>query len=170
MRRTLATTLALTLILASCATTTPYGPAHDGLGYTDQQLDANRFRVTFAGNESTERETVENYLLYRAAEVTLERGYDYFVIANRDTSDETSYQQRGGSGFSIGGFGFGGGGWGSSVGVSTGGTADAESEYTAMAEILVYRGIKPEDDRDAFDARQVKENLEDTIERAEAKG
>jgi hypothetical protein len=39
-------------------------------GYSEQQIENNRFRVQFAGNSLTDRKTVETYLLYRAAELT----------------------------------------------------------------------------------------------------
>ena len=80
--------------LAGCATPpTPYAPktGDASTGYTDQQLDHNRFRVTFAGNSVTSRETVENYLLLRSAEVTLAAGYDYFLFDTRDTKAKTTY-------------------------------------------------------------------------------
>ncbi len=40
-------------------------------GYTSAQLAPDRWQVTFSGNSLTSRETVEDYLLYRAAELTL---------------------------------------------------------------------------------------------------
>ena len=63
----LAAVLVLGVVLAACAKPTPYKPADNGTGYTEQKLEANRYRVTFSGNSVTDRETVDNYLLYRAA-------------------------------------------------------------------------------------------------------
>ena len=64
--------------LAGCETATPYQPLAPGTaqsgGFTDQRLDDNHFRVTFQGNTETSRETVETYLLDRAAEVTVHSG------------------------------------------------------------------------------------------------
>lgn len=79
--------------LAACAEPTPYAPrtADSSTGYTDQQLAANRYRITFSGNSVTGRDTVENYLLLRAAEVTRNAGYDYFVFDTRDTRAKTTY-------------------------------------------------------------------------------
>jgi hypothetical protein len=59
---------------------TPYAPSQGGFGYSDARIEENRFRVVFRGNALTPRETVELYLLHRAAEVTLENGYDWFRI------------------------------------------------------------------------------------------
>ena len=80
MKRLVLTALAGAALLSGCATPTPYQPlgAPTGVrgGFTDQQIERNRFRVTFAGNQFTSRQRVENYLLYRAAELTTERGFD----------------------------------------------------------------------------------------------
>jgi len=85
--------LALLGLVACTTSPAPYAPktSDTSTGYTDQQLDHNRFRVTFAGNSVTSRETVENYLLLRAAEVTLAAGYDYFLFDTRDTKAKTTY-------------------------------------------------------------------------------
>jgi len=45
----------------------------------------DRFRVTLNGNAWTARETVEDCLLYRAAELTLENGFSHFVIGEKET-------------------------------------------------------------------------------------
>ncbi len=80
-------------VLAGCATPAPYAPRAPGqsTGYTDRVLAANRYRVTFTGNSSTPRETVENYLLLRAAEVTLAAGATHFMFDSRDTQAQTRY-------------------------------------------------------------------------------
>lgn len=81
------------LTLAGCATPAPYAPRLPGqaTGYTDQQLSKNRWRVTFTGNSVTPRDTVENDLLLRAAEVTLAQGKHYFLFDTRDTQAKTRY-------------------------------------------------------------------------------
>ena len=82
------------LLLAACQTPATYQPRAPGssTGYTDEQLARNRWRVTFTGNSATKRETVENYLLRRSAEVALQAGYRWFVFDTRDTKAETTYQ------------------------------------------------------------------------------
>ncbi|MFY8163104.1 MAG: CC0125/CC1285 family lipoprotein, partial [Brevundimonas sp.] len=42
---------AAALALSACATATPYGPAgvDSRYGYSDQRVDADRYRVSFAG-------------------------------------------------------------------------------------------------------------------------
>ncbi|WP_296305834.1 hypothetical protein [Pseudomonas sp.] len=85
--------LPLCLVVAGCTTPTPYQPlapqSRASGGYTDQRIEDNRYRVTFSGNTMTSRETVENYLLYRAAELTRAQGYDWFVMADRETERKT---------------------------------------------------------------------------------
>jgi hypothetical protein len=88
--------LPLTLVaclLAGCMTPSPYAPRTEGqkTGYTDRELTQTRYRVTFTGNTVTPRETVESYLLLRAAEVTRAAGYSAFVFDTRNTKANHSY-------------------------------------------------------------------------------
>jgi len=76
MKRLLIAAAALVLAggLAGCETATPYQPLKPGSsagGYSETKLEGDRWRITFAGNSMTSRETVETYLLYRAAELTV---------------------------------------------------------------------------------------------------
>ena len=95
--RLLARTLPLTLaagLLAGCMAPSPYAPRLEGqrTGYTDRALTQTRYRVTFTGNTVTPRETVESFLLLRAAEVTRAAGYTNFVFDTRNTRTNTSVQ------------------------------------------------------------------------------
>lgn len=65
-------------VVAGCAT--PYQPRGSSGGYAHTRLDTTVLRVEFDGNEVTPRDTVITYLLYRCAELSVEDGYDYFVI------------------------------------------------------------------------------------------
>jgi hypothetical protein len=56
-------------------------------GYADFRLDETTYRVRFKGNNYTSRAQVERFLLYRCAELTAQRGYDYFVLVDQDTLD-----------------------------------------------------------------------------------
>lgn len=188
---------AAAIALAGCEHATPYQPLgtggafHSG-GYTDQQLEANRWTVTFSGNSLTSRQTVERYLLYRAAELTVQQGDDWFTTVDRNTERKTDYvgfdddfgygagwggyfgprwglYRRGfGWGYGYGGYGGGFGGFGGPWG---GGSVDLQqvSQYTATAEILMGRGPKPTGDRRAFNARAVIDHLRGTIQYPEPK-
>ncbi|HUS24029.1 MAG TPA: hypothetical protein VM369_03700 [Candidatus Binatia bacterium] len=157
----------LAAALAACAHATPYQRADRGEGYTDQKIENARYRISFAGNRLTPRETVENYLLYRAAELTLENGFDYFVLAERSTDAQTQYQQ------SVSAFGgFGHYGWypAGVFGLGTSFPISSSTQYVAQADVLMQKGRKPAGDTKAFDARQVKENLEPSVRRPEHEG
>jgi hypothetical protein len=93
MTRSLLALAAAAVVLAGCQTVTTYHPSAEpgGVGYSDEQLAGNRYRVTFTGNSATPRETVEDYLLLRSAEVTLKAGYRYFLFDTRDTKTKTTY-------------------------------------------------------------------------------
>src|SRR5271169_5347131 len=144
------------LLVAACQTPTPYQAAAtpNGDGYTTQQIESNRFRVSFKGNSLTNRQTVDTYMLYRAAEVTLQNGDDYFVVVNKDVDKNTGYENYGddlawgwGGGWGWRHPGFGGGaGFDYSRPIST---------YDAIADIVAYRGAKPATNPYAYDAHDV---------------
>lgn len=69
-------------ILINCST--PYQPKGILGGYTDKQLDENCYSVSFLGNQHTKPEDVDKYLMYRCAELSQEKGYDYFVIIDKE--------------------------------------------------------------------------------------
>ena len=71
--------LAVTVLVA-CAKPTAYRPADapGSTGYSEKQIGTDQFRISFAGNGITTRKTVDLYLLYRAAELTKERGFRLF--------------------------------------------------------------------------------------------
>jgi len=86
------------VILTACATATPYQPsakANLRNGFSELQIEEDRVKVTFDGNALTDRQTVEVYLLYRAAELTKGAGYDYFTLTDRATDKKTRIQDTG---------------------------------------------------------------------------
>lgn len=156
--------LASIAVLAGCGTPTPYQPVTDGQGYAEQALERDRYRVIFVGNDLTARETVENYLLYRAAEVTTANGYDHFVVVEKDTERNTIYH----STFSSFSGSTGRHGGGSAFHGFGSGISWPSDRYAAYANIVMRRGAKPADDPQAYDARAVLEWLAPTILRAPA--
>ncbi len=78
------------LLFSACVTPTPYQSAMDhGDGYSNQKIESNRWSISFSGNSLTDRQTVETYLLYRAAELTRDNGYDVFQIVSRETEGKS---------------------------------------------------------------------------------
>ncbi len=175
--------------LSGCATVTPYQPAvrgqHPGGGYSEQAQGAGRYRVTFRGNSLTARDRVEGYLLYRAAELTVRDGYDWFLIVDRLTEREAYtyaepdpfYRPWYGNGY-----GFWRpswrysrrGSWGSwypGTGPFWGDTVDLRTveRFEAHAEIVLRHGPIPAGEERAFDARQIMRDLGATIERPEGR-
>lgn len=171
------------LLLGGCATETTYHPSsgygYSADGYDDRQIEANRFQVMFAGNSYTSRDTVERYLLYRAAELTLQQGGDYFIMARRGTDQQTQtyatprfdgpYGGWGGywePSWSYYGPGYGWRSWDPfsgdpfwdrSVDITT------VQQYRANAEIIVGHGPKPLNNVRAFDARSVIDHIGPSI-------
>ena len=95
--RRAAAAAAAILMLSGCAAAIATRPAyrpqasdHD-TGYADEQITATRYRVSFSGDTDTTRAQVEDYLLRRAAEITVRAGYDYFVLDNRSTESDTNF-------------------------------------------------------------------------------
>ena len=74
--------LSVVCLLAGCATA--YQPDGVGGGYADRRLSANTAQVSFRGNRFTTAEALHYYLLRRCADVTLQNGYDYFVLVNNE--------------------------------------------------------------------------------------
>jgi hypothetical protein len=165
------------LALAACATATPYQPLGAGGsasgGYASQQLDQNRFRVRFVGNSLTSRERVENYLLYRAAQLTLEQGHDCFTIASRDVERDVDMRLRPGFGRypgwapywrlhgRFGSYYYDP--WFDSPFYPDGHDIDTVERYEANAEIVLRRGTCPTDVQ-TFNAREVIRNLQPLVE------
>jgi len=168
MHRT-AVILGLAVLLAACASPTPYAPAtgtgtgFEG-GYSQQRIEEGRWRVSFAGNSVTRRDTVESYLLYRAAELTLEQGGDHFVVVERSLDADTTYvadyepltpyyhpfHDR--HPFS----------YGPPYAVSR---IEKIERYSASAEVVIGKGPKPEGKLRAYDASDVIESLRPNVRR-----
>lgn len=163
------TIISLAAALTACASgPTPYAPAGESrYGLTEQQVESDRFRISFSGNSLTDRDTVETYLLYRAAELTLDQGYDYFRLTQRDTESDT--QLVGSSTYDRFGLRYRyyhpAYGWYGRYDPFWNDVNIREvTRYEAMAEIVLGRGAIP-DTPDAFNAREVIANLGPRVQR-----
>lgn len=158
------------VILAGCATPTPFEPATgSGYGFADQRIEENRYRISFRGNSLTTKEQVETALLLRAAEVTLENGYDHFVVVSDDTETErrtrvTDLGPRYGFWpyYGFGPFPYYALGYPWGPGFNDVQVRESQ-RYTAIAYIVLGTGPKPEDNLAAYDAREVRENLRGAV-------
>ena len=78
-------------ILINCST--PYQPKGALGGYSEEQILDNLYRVEYAGNQHSKPENVQNYLMYRCAELTQEKGSDYFAILSEERHfDDKSFR------------------------------------------------------------------------------
>ena len=156
----------LALLVSACATPTLYAPAAGprAEGFSEQQIEANRFLVTVRGNYITSRDRVEKMLLYRAADLTLANGFDHFVLTGRDTEATRRLTAEPGSSLR---FGFGGGWYSPRWGWSAwhdpfwadGPDYREISRFEARAEVAMFKGPKPAGNPDAYDAASVKQSL-----------
>src|SRR5690348_14051873 len=71
------------VLLSGCAT--PYQPLDANGGYTELAYNKETYYVSFTPNGYTSHETAQNYLLRRAAEITLSKGYRYFIFTRSNT-------------------------------------------------------------------------------------
>jgi hypothetical protein len=174
--------IAIAVSIGACTTTpTPYQPyraeSAGGIhgGYSDQSLAPNRYRVRFHGNELTSRERVETYLLYRAAELTVANGYDWFSIVDRHTEhDVETYVRRSpwgayghwdplwryhryGYGWDVWYPGYGWPFWADTIDVTT------VEAFEVEAEITLEKGPTPNGNPNALDARRIMADLAHAI-------
>jgi hypothetical protein len=148
--------------LGACASGQPYGGADSGRratgpGVYETPISADRVRVVHAGLPGMPPHQVEDTALLRAAQRTVQNGYDWFIIDQRYT--EVTPPRANGPRISIGGgstdfgrrsvVGVGGG-----IGFNLGGTRPPAS--TTSIEVRMGRGVKPEG---AYDARDVERTI-----------
>jgi hypothetical protein len=173
--RITATLLLASALLVACATPTPYQqagqPGGSVYGYSEQAIERDRYRITFSGNSITDRETVETYLLYRAAELTRERGYNHFTVVQRATDEQTRtwggdpYYSRFYVDYRYFHPRYGWYGWHDPFWNDT--RYHETTRYEATAEIVMGRRPSGDDSND-FNAGEVLQNLGPDIVRPEA--
>ena len=139
--------------------------------------------MRFHGNDLASRDRVEGYMLYRAAELTVQNGYDWFLTVDRNTEHDTrTYVERDPFYRPFYGPGYGswrpywqyylpGSGWmgwdpwaGDPFWADRYDLRTIES-FEAQAEIVMRKGPIPASETRAFDARKVMADIGPTIER-----
>lgn len=147
--------IAAAFLMTACAATGPttYGAASNNeFGYTQTQIEDDRYRIIYRGSGGMPPEMVEDYALRRAAELTVTNGYDWFRVIGLDLTEE----ERGGVSL---GAGLGTGSYGRRGGVNVGvggnvGRVGAKRYYTARLEVLMGEGEAP-DDGNVYDAASI---------------
>jgi hypothetical protein len=142
--------LAMVLALALSGCGAPYQPesgaggwlGRDG-GYAEQQAAPYTYVVRFAGNRWDDREDAEWRALYRAAEITVREGGDFFIVV------ASNFRQFAGSG---------------GADPRAGGAPFPQPQFRdssaaggpqAEAFVRLYSGPVPTDLEGAYDARKV---------------
>lgn len=81
---------ALFPLLAACASSGPtYAPANErgDYGYTERQLTDDRYVVEYVARER-HLDQARDFALLRSAELTLQKGNDWFQVVERNTDEE----------------------------------------------------------------------------------
>lgn len=173
---------AVALALSGCATTHgPYHPAsvHGSEGYSEVRVAPDRYRVTFSGDAFTSRDTVEGYLLFRSAELTVQQGYEWFRVVDRETERQVerdpAYDPWYGHDYSYWrpywryyGRPYGWREWNPWIGDpfwSLRMDMATVEHWEATIEIVMSSGARPSGDGRVFNAREVIERLGPTIRR-----
>lgn len=144
--------LAIASQLSACGTPYRASPGWGAGGYSSKDLDSNTVQVNYLTGRSAGTQTITKYVMYRSAEIALERGYDGFRLLE------------------IGGFSVGGvGGYTSSANVKiflqNRSAAEIAQEQAApkvkisLIEVGIFqKGV-------VYSAKDVKEKLESQIQR-----
>ncbi|MEM6914474.1 MAG: hypothetical protein AAF511_10920, partial [Pseudomonadota bacterium] len=152
LRRMTRKALLTALLLTACASAPVYGPSDgNSFGYREQIIETGRFRVSYFADD---RQEADNGALRRAAELTLQEGFDHFIVTSQSSETErqaprSSVGIGGGTGGRRSGFGLG-------VSVPIGETSE---EVTTWLEIVMGAGPKPADAIQAYDAQETLNNL-----------
>ena len=143
------------LALSACAgAPTVYGPAvaADEMGYREQRLENDRYRISFRANADLKAPQVEDLALRRAAEIATQNGAQWFTVVTRSTELVAGGQTNSGPTVGIGGSS---GSYGSAVGLGLGFNLGGDTrQYQTTLEVLLGRGVKSSD-ASAYDAKQI---------------
>jgi hypothetical protein len=149
---------AAAIALTGCATSTPpYRPAPSAsaAGYSEMQVENNRYFVTYRAGGATDAALVHDLALLRAADLTLQNGHDWFRVDRRTFDEQDRYRSGPSVGVGIGGASFGGN---SAIGTSVGFNfplgGGGQRARSATLEIRLGEGPKP-DDANVYDARGI---------------
>lgn len=154
---------AAALSLAACASLAPYGPQRgpNGQGYSEQRIESDRYRVTYNGVGAPG--PVADMALLRAADLTLEQGYDWFEVTQRYVDGRPDSAGGFRPNVSVG-YGSGSGRYGgyryssSGLGVGVGLNFQGPSPTSTILEVRMGRGARP-DRGEAYEAREVRYSL-----------
>ena len=136
---------ALAFAAAGCSFTTEYQrqkgtPSSD----TITRMGESAWRIELSGYVTNSRQNVLSMLMRRCAEVTVQAGYDYFVVTGGEVVGENDPQPSPLSTYAPQGSAAGG----------DGGPVRVSQRYHGTAIFQAFKGKKPADNPLAFDARE----------------
>ena len=151
------------LALSACASLAPYGPQQStrGQGFSEQRIESNRFRVTYNGVGAVG--PVADRALFRAAQLTVDQGYDWFEVTQRwiDGRPDSAGGVRPSVSIGAGSSRYGGYS-ASGVGVGLGFDLSGPQPTSTTLEIVMGRGQRP-DRPNAYDARGVQDAIRNRL-------
>jgi hypothetical protein len=126
-----------------------FGSRNDG--YEDFQIDSNTFQVSYLAESGATQTVAEKYALYRCAELTVQKGYDYFIIVEENADQQNLTHVNNGIP--------------DATGVLSKTTVTTSTKHSVQRLIKVYKGSKPEGNPHAYNAREVMSYLEPKIKK-----
>ena len=157
------------VVLAACASQPDYRDAsRDGAqGYSEQVIEKDRYRVTYTGDRSQNGPEVRDLATLRAAELTMEKGGDWFEVVSNETNQDVDVDTRVGSrGFATRpGYVRDCGLLGCTTraypraGVGTEVITETDVIFDHSIELIIHTGEKPAENTRAYDAAETAANL-----------
>ena len=165
----------LTVLLLSSCSPSKYMSKGDNVwgmyGYSEVPIDSSTCLITYAGDYTQPSDLVDRYALYRAAEVTVAKGFDYFVVMDgqANASALTNVMQNAGTptttiehdidpqtGRMI------------PVAVTTSNPSymtSTSTAHTVTKTIRMFKGARPADNVQAYDAKSMVTMMAPSIQR-----
>lgn len=140
------------LSVAACQTPSPY-PSQPG--FYEAQIDSTHTQITYVTPQNMPRPQAEQFLMLRAADITLEQGHDWFRIISRGSdvrrpTGPTISLGAGNTSF----------GRSSSVGVGVGTSFNLDGGPKPVLLMEIVMGDGPvADDRTTYDAAEVAQTI-----------
>jgi hypothetical protein len=145
------------LMITGCAT--PYQRVGLTGGYSETQLGENIFQVSFRGNGYTSRERASDFCLLRAAELTLEKGFRYFIIVESEKNTKIGTYTTPTQSYTTGSaYGYGNYAYGSATTTTYGGQTYIITKPRATNTILCFKD-KPSINGLVYDAEFVVKSI-----------
>lgn len=81
--------------VSGCASNLKYGPAkdQDAYGYTETAISEQEYRVAFNGKRKIRNDKLADFALRRAAELTVNNGFDWFAVLNANSSAKATTEK-----------------------------------------------------------------------------